>query len=65
MLQAATFMATLAGTENYLTLTLIITLLSLLLTATLPDKSAIMEETDQELSRFDINFVFLNRAYFY
>ena len=41
------------------------TLFSLLLTATLPDKSAIMEETDQELSRFDINFVFLNRAYFY
>ena len=30
---------------------------SSLITATLPDKSAIMEETDQELSRFVVNFI--------
>ena len=30
---------------------------SSLITATLPDKSAIMEETDQELSRFVVNVI--------
>ena len=32
-------------------------LTSSLITATLPDKSAIMEETDQELSRFVVNVI--------